>query len=651
MPGTSFKIDSPALSWSEDGLPRSTHFDDIYYSRQDALAESDHVFLKGCELTQLWSDPALAGSTFTMGEIGFGGGLNFLQTWALWQQQTTQSSCPARLHYVAVEQYPLSAEDLALLHSRWPGLQTCSARLLENYSPKHRGLMRLHLDESVTLDLMLGDATYWLQQRPLSDPPMQAWFLDGFSPALNEALWTPQLFRLMALHSSPMTRLATYSSAGQIRRDLLDAGFNVERQDGFGSKRHMLVARGNNREPSRHTSTAPWFDFSRFQAGERQAVVIGAGLAGCFTANALARRGWRIELLDRAPDLASGASGIPQLALRCRLFNSTEPQAQFYLQAYGHSVRSLSKLNDSGQRVFHDCGVRQLASAMKSRHAPESHLVAGLYPESIVKADAQGDYLFPEGGWVDSRQLCQSLVDHPNITFRGNSAVESINLMGDTWQLHGEESADLGQYPVTIIANGFDAHHLIANYKLPLQKIIGQSSQLATSEELAVCNEVLCGDKTLLPSLNGMHTVSATYRSEDASDCQREEDDRENQEALAAMLGIDVNSLKLQQSWVGSRCNSRDRFPLVGPVPDFHATSRDYADLRRNAKAIINTPATYLPGLYLNTAHGSNGLCSSPLSAEYLASLIDGGSSPIEKDLMDALNPVRFLIQGMKKQR
>lgn len=656
MPGPTFKTDSPQLSWTADGYPRSTTFDDIYYSDQDALAECEHVFLRGCQLARLWSENSLQGDSFQLGEIGFGGGLNFLMTWALWEQHKATNGAPARLHYTAVEKYPLSPTDIATLHGRWPALKPYSSRFLQRYQPLHQGLMRLRLGEDITLDLVLDDAASWLQQRADANPPIQAWFLDGFSPAHNEALWTPDLFRLMVSHSAPNTRLATYSSAGRIRRDLEAAGFDMERREGFGRKRHMLAATGlRSRTPSR-SSTTPWFDFPRRSPTRRQAVVIGAGLAGCFTANALAQRGWQVELTDAAASVANGASGIPQLALRCRLFNADNPQARFFLQAYTYCLQRLNAL-DSGDkaRVFHHCGLLQMESAMNARQGPRRESVAALYPAAIVSTEGEGHFLFPGGGWVDGPALCARLLEHPNITFRGGSHVAQIEHLNQdtksgTWRLYDSEGSCMGESNVLVIANGFDAARLLGS-NLPLQESPGQCSQIASMTELRANTRVLCADRTLFPAKDGMHTVSATYRNAEEGTEIRGEDDIRNLRALSEMLAINQARLMLRQSRVGSRCNSLDRFPLVGPVPDFEAMKKDYAELRRNARATFNSTPHYHPGLYLNTAHGSNGLCSSPLSAEYLASLIDGDSSPLDRAAMAALNPARFLIQDLKKQR
>lgn len=656
MPGTSFKIESPQLAWTEDGLPRSTAFDDIYYSDQDPLRESEHVFLHGCELERQWSDASPLGHSFQVGEIGFGGGLNFLMTWSLWERHKANQLHPGRLHYTAVEKYPLSPADMARLHERWPELKLFSARLLDCYKPVHQGLMRLKLGDDITLDLVLDDAANWLATRATSNPQIPAWFLDGFSPAQNEELWSLALFRLIATHSTSNTRLATYSSAGRIRRDLENAGFRVERTAGYGRKRHMLVAKGLTKPAATSPSSTPWFEIPRRECNERHAIVIGAGLAGCFTAYALAQRDWQVELLDAAAAVASGASGIPQLALRCRLFNASNSQARFFLQAYSYCLQILNTLSHEGDSPFRDCGVLQMASAMNARQGLRAESVKQMYPTAIVAVDEDGNFLFPGAGWVDSHALCTKLISHPRITFRGDCSIAEIDQAGSdpkraTWRLYDNHGKKVGESSVLVLSNGFDAARLIGSHNLPLQESLGQCSQFASTAELAANSRVLCDDKTLFPAMNGMHTVSATYRKAGEGLGIRAEDNARNQQALAEMLDLDRDKIVLRQSQVGSRCASPDRFPLVGPVPTFETMAHDFAELRRNARAKIDKTPHYQAGLFINTAHGSNGMCSIPLCAEFLASLIEGESSPLDRSMMATLNPARFLIQDLKKQR
>jgi tRNA 5-methylaminomethyl-2-thiouridine biosynthesis bifunctional protein len=102
---------------------------------------------------------------------------------------------------------------------------------------------------------------------------------------------------------------------------------------------------------------------------------------------------------------------------------------------------------------------------------------------------------------------------------------------------------------------------------------------------------------------------------------------------------------------VGLRCASPDYLPLVGPVPDRQAFLQDYAALRRNARQAIAQRGRFLPGLYLNTAHGSRGLTSTPLAAELLASMICGEAQPLSRELSRALAPARFIIRDLIRNR
>ncbi|WP_372765686.1 hypothetical protein, partial [Litorivivens sp.] len=58
------------------------------------------------------------------------------------------------------------------------------------------------------------------------------------------------------------------------------------------------------------------------------------------------------------------------------------------------------------------------------------------------------------------------------------------------------------------------------------------------------------------------------------------------------------------------------------------------------------SPACYV-NLYLNVAHGSRGLTSTPLAAEILASQICGEVPPLPRELLRALSPSRFLIRDI----
>ena len=83
-------------------VPRSKEFDDVYFSAEDGLAETRHVFLAGNNLPESWAGR----DDFTICESGFGTGLNFLAVLKLWQDRD-KAQRPKNLHYISFEKYPL----------------------------------------------------------------------------------------------------------------------------------------------------------------------------------------------------------------------------------------------------------------------------------------------------------------------------------------------------------------------------------------------------------------------------------------------------------------------------------------------------------------------------------------------------------------
>ena len=224
------------LEWTESGTPKSRHYDDVYYSDRDGLAESRFTFLGGCGLPEAWAGKRL----FVIGETGFGTGLNFLAMVAAWRSTRQPGQ---RLHYVSVEAHPLGANDLERAHVRFPEIAAESRALRERYPARlpREGFRRLHLDaDRVTLDLLIGEAGEALGEL---EARVDAWFLDGFAPARNPAMWRDEVLGELARLSCRGARLATFTAAGAVRRGLLAAGFQVEKSAGFGSKRERLVGR------------------------------------------------------------------------------------------------------------------------------------------------------------------------------------------------------------------------------------------------------------------------------------------------------------------------------------------------------------------------------------------------------------------------
>ena len=230
----SSELFSARLSADADGTPCSEYYGDVYHSRHGAQAQARHVFLAGNALPSRWRGR----NEFAILETGFGLGLNFLATWQRWRDDA--GACRT-LRFVSLEKHPFDSADLARAHAAWPDFANLSEELLRRWPALVAGEHRLELDGGrVELVLVFGDAVDTL---PRLGVAIDAFYLDGFSPAKNPELWSPEICRLLARRAKPGATLATWSVAGHVRRALRGAGFDVEKRPGFGGKRQMLVGR------------------------------------------------------------------------------------------------------------------------------------------------------------------------------------------------------------------------------------------------------------------------------------------------------------------------------------------------------------------------------------------------------------------------
>jgi tRNA U34 5-methylaminomethyl-2-thiouridine-forming methyltransferase MnmC len=218
------------LEWHEGDMPYSQEFGDHFYCREDGRLECSHVFLAGNGLPERWCRPG----TFRIGELGFGTGLNFCETWRQWKNVPFEGS---DLHFVSFELFPMRSADIGRALSHWPQIDVERQALCAAWPDEPRGRIDLDLAESVRLTVVCGPAFDEISR--FSDV-FDAWYLDGFAPKRNPDMWSQELMQLVFGKTIEGGTFATYAAAGFVRRNLQGAGFTVERAPGFGSKREML---------------------------------------------------------------------------------------------------------------------------------------------------------------------------------------------------------------------------------------------------------------------------------------------------------------------------------------------------------------------------------------------------------------------------
>ncbi|WOE77940.1 bifunctional tRNA (5-methylaminomethyl-2-thiouridine)(34)-methyltransferase MnmD/FAD-dependent 5-carboxymethylaminomethyl-2-thiouridine(34) oxidoreductase MnmC [Pseudomonas protegens] len=644
------------LDWDDQGRPRSRVFDDVYFSSDSGLDETRHVFIEQNRLRERFA--ALeAGEKFVIGETGFGTGLNFLCAWQLFQEQAPAS---ARLHFVSVEKYPLSPPDLQRALALWPELANLTQELLKHYIAVHQGFQRIALEDGrVTLTLLIGDA---LEQLPQLDAQIDAWFLDGFAPAKNPDMWTPELFAELARLAAPGSTISTFTSTGWVRRLLNGAGFKMKRTPGIGHKWEVLRGEflGWPEDTPPPARAKPWF--ARPAPQTRTALVIGGGLAGCASAASLAARGWQVQLLERHDQLAQEASGNPQGVLYLKLSAHGTALSQMILSGFGYTRRQLQHLQRGLD--WDGCGVLQLA--FNPKEAERQAQLAAAFPADLLhvldQSHAQslagigldrGGLFYPEGGWVHPPALCQWQAQHPQIQVLTHQEVLELRRVDQQWQAWDGERM-LASAAVVILAGAAEIKRFPASAELPLKRIRGQITRLPQTAHSQSLATVVCAEGYVAPPRLGEHTLGASFdfKSQDLTPTTAEHAGnlamlREISSDLLQRLNAEQLPLDSLQGRAAFRCTSPDYLPIVGPLADPAAFTETYAALGKDARQVPDLPCPWLDGLYINSGHGSRGLITAPLSGELLAAWLENEPLPLPRSVAEACHPNRFALRRL----
>lgn len=642
------------LDWDENGQPQSRQYGDVYFSRASGLAETEHVFLAQNELAQRFA--ALQGNQhLVIGETGFGTGLNFLCAWQLFERTADKQ---ARLHFVSVEKHPLSRDDMQRALALWPELQQQATQLLQQYVALNPGYQRfVFAGGRVVLTLLIGDV---LDCLPSLDARIDAWFLDGFAPAKNPQMWQPALFAELARLSAPGATLGTFTSAGFVRRGLIEAGFDMQRVPGYGHKREIL--RGRLQAVANPDSDKPWFARPNHVITERRAVVIGAGLAGCATAASLAARGWQVSVLERHAEAAQEGSGNPQGVLYLKLSAHGTALSRLVVSGFSYTRRLLANLQ-AGQD-WQACGVLQLIYDDKERQRQAE--LAAAFPASLVHpltreaAEAlagvalpEGGLFYPDAGWAHPPALCRWLLQQPGIELLQHHEALELQRNGQSWQVLAGEKV-LADAPAVVLAGAADAARFSQSAWLPLKRIRGQISCLPANAESGQLRTVLCAKGYVAPPRDGTHTLGASFNFQQTDDAPSIAEHQANLEMLEQIspdlyqrLQADPQQTGALQGRVAFRCTSPDYLPLIGPLAEPQAFADTYAALAKNARQSQHAACPWLEGLYVNTAHGSRGMISAPLSGELLAAWLNDEPLPLPRDVAEACHPNRFLLRKL----
>lgn len=594
-----------------DGVPASTRFDDVYFSRDGGLAEAAHVFLGGAGLPAAWQGCR----RFTIAETGFGTGLNFLAAWASWRRHRPAGGV---LHYLAVEGYPIRRGSLASVLAPFREVAALAGRLIARYPRPVEGLHRLWFPEDgVCLTLAIGEASTML---PRLAAAVDVWFLDGFAPARNPTIWAPAVLDQVARLAAPGCRLATFTAAGAVRRALEARGFAMARRPGFGHKRESLHGR------FRGAAVA-------VGGGPGRVAVIGAGIAGASLVGALARRGIEPAWIDRRPSIAAEASGNPVGVLMPRLTLNGERSGAGMAGAISAAAfrHVLAECADRGVRVDGD-GVLELAgdaaAVARNRRLGDAGLLDPVDARIVDMIEASriaGVTLdrpalwYRRAGFVSPPALVRALSS--GRAARLGCPVDRLERAADGWRLLAADGSVIDEADTVIVACGPATGSLLPQAELPLRAVRGQLSELPETLASRRLRTVLAFGGYLAPAVGGVHVAGATYDREGFDPVAwpqplSDESHRRVRDALPGLLEGWFDGVAAVGGRAAVRATTPDRLPLVGAVAQ--------------------------PGLSVLTGLGSRGLVTAPLMAELLVSGLMEEPLPVETDVAAALRPGRF---------
>jgi tRNA 5-methylaminomethyl-2-thiouridine biosynthesis bifunctional protein len=568
-------------------------------------------------------------------QSGFGRGEAFLRAWAAWRDDPDRA---ARLDCIALTSQPPQAADLVAAHRG--ALEPLARALAARWPPLTRNLHRLTLDG--------GHCSLLLAPGPLRDtlPELRAQVDHFVIDELPDPADPPRSARAMARLAAPLAQLQSAVDTPAWRHALASAGFEPMPPGNRGP----LQAVYRPRFTPRRRPAAVAFESAP------EVVIVGAGLAGCALAGALAEQGWPSLLLDSAAAPAMAASGNPAGLFHGVVHGDDAPHARLHRAAAMRATRAVQDAIESGQAQGSTAGVLRLDTRGREVAALQAELQALGLPEDYAQAlsPAQAHqacglplshpaWYFPGGGWVQPAALAQSYLARAGaaVRFRGGVTVQSLARQDGRWLLLGADGRTLATADVVVLANANAAPGLAGLPAGLLQPVRGQLSwyrqhEAPVDRTLQLPRLPLAGAGYLLPQVQGLAVFGATSQVGDDTAELRPADQAANLQRLMQLCPAVFPTAGLVEGLVGGRvgwrCQSPDRLPLIGAVPEAGAAP---------AERLEQVPRR--PGLYLFTALGSRGIAWSAFGAELLAAQLTGAPWPLEASLVRALDPVRFL--------
>ena len=584
---------------------RSREYDDIFFQK-DGIDESKYVFFDQNNIQEKF-DKLKPNSSFTIGEIGFGLGLNFLIAIKKWKKSNNVNK-NTELNYIAFDKFVIDEEILRNLSLIYPDIKPEAEILIKNMQPLKSGINFINIFElNLKLIFFVGDISEQLNlAKTLLNTKIDSWFFDGFDPKKNPEMWSKKIF-IDALHlSSNEASFSTYTSSGVVKKSLADLGIQFNKVKGFGKKRHML------------TGIFPKKLFPNIKNNSSLRIaIIGSGLSGSITANKLAKNNnFKVTVFDSQE---SRASSSPNAAMYPKLALGSDTRSQFVFQSYFYAAsyysENIPEFNNEGI-IFLSSNENKkdwINRFIKFNRNDIAHKISKneIHELTGIEQDYSG-LKFNIGGCLSPNKVCKHHLMHKNIEYKNNFYFESFEV-NDHNKINinflNKESED--NYDYLILALGSGIKKFIPSLNILKGSLIALKNNRFKKVKIPINHSGY-----ILPVMDGFSWIGSSHQK-NVPTINQEDSDEEILNNLNSVINTDISSNEVIKRWSGDRITTPNKLPICGTYKNHN-------------------------NVFLIGGLGSRGLSYAPALAEHINCMIRNKQTIFTRNIEEAISPNRF---------
>ena len=566
----------------------SKDYEDRYF-QVNGFEESKEVYIDGNNLEERWE--SFSGSCFTIGELGFGLGLNFLTMMHCWLKKERSFN----LDYIGIDKKILEKSNLIMLEEAFPNLKNEIKVLKECDIVGHNGFECISIpDLKIRLILITEDIQKAINDICVSN--IDAWFLDGFDPKKNPEMWEEDILKTVFDLSSCDSSFSSFTSVGRIRRALLENGFEVSKVSGFGTKRHRIIGKK--------------FIENKKSNGIKKIAILGAGLSGSNLAFNLANSNIEVDIYDALADLNKGSSGGPIASMYPKFSLDNSPRSKFLIASYFFSLNFYIKnlgFENTGLLFYGSDEIKDkwISKILTLGRDDLFELLNDDEVENFLGVSEIKKALHVKKGlYLQPLELKKKLLEHRFIKIIPNE--EFVSFSEEKSKVVVDFKSGLRKsYDALAVCTGKGLKDFNDNLKVSYGLMAGISNK-----DLFNIKKPLNHQGYIIPKVDGTNWIGSTY--EQSPDLKKENIE-EKIKLNHAIFGRKDMSFEIQDIWEGERVSARSNLPIASKIPE-------------------------TKNIYCIGGLGSRGLSYAPFLAEIVSSAIQDKQIPLSKEIFSLLN-------------